>query len=268
MVCGHTYIFLNLTSFLSPQISSRLDHFNILYAATTTTTTIMNPNDFSSSSSSSPNSNNGVKYKGVRKRKWGKWVSEIRLPNSRERIWLGSYDTPEKAARAFDAALLCLRGRNAKFNFSDTPPPDSILGGRGRSLTPGEIQVAASRYANEHAQQAENTTTTTTTCPSSTSDGHGVVSTEAIDWSFLDVLDQEPARDQLHSGSDYNNMMICGMDNLHEDMQYMGMAVAPHHFHENEDIDQINDHEEENQNWNIEDGDYYSHHHQSFLWNF
>ncbi|KAG7587079.1 AP2/ERF domain [Arabidopsis thaliana x Arabidopsis arenosa] len=84
------------------------------------------------------------KYKGVRKRKWGKWVSEIRLPHSRERIWLGSYETPEKAARAFDAAQFCLRGGEANFNFPDNPP--SISG--GRSLTPPEIQEAAARFAN------------------------------------------------------------------------------------------------------------------------
>ncbi|KAK6944707.1 AP2/ERF domain [Dillenia turbinata] len=85
-----------------------------------------------------------IRYKGVRKRKWGKYVSEIRLPNSRERIWLGSYDTPEKAARAFDAALFCLRGHSAKFNFPDNPP--DIAG--GRKLTPSEIQLAACRFAN------------------------------------------------------------------------------------------------------------------------
>ncbi|CAA0221195.1 Ethylene-responsive transcription factor ERF017 [Arabidopsis thaliana] len=84
------------------------------------------------------------KYKGVRKRKWGKWVSEIRLPNSRERIWLGSYDTPEKAARAFDAALYCLRGNNAKFNFPDNPP---VISG-GRNLSRSEIREAAARFAN------------------------------------------------------------------------------------------------------------------------
>lgn len=84
------------------------------------------------------------RFKGVRKRKWGKWVSEIRLPNSRERIWLGSYDTAEKAARAFDAALFCLRGRSAKFNFPDNPP--EIAG--GTSLSPHEIQAAAARFAN------------------------------------------------------------------------------------------------------------------------
>ncbi|KAL7096128.1 hypothetical protein ACP275_10G064300 [Erythranthe tilingii] len=89
-------------------------------------------------------SSSSCKYKGVRKRKWGKYVSEIRLPNCRDRIWLGSYDTAEKAARAFDAALFCLRGKNAKFNFPENPPqiPD------GRSMTPAEIQVAAARFAN------------------------------------------------------------------------------------------------------------------------
>ncbi|CAK9159235.1 unnamed protein product [Ilex paraguariensis] len=92
------------------------------------------------------------KYKGVRKRKWGKYVSEIRLPNSRERIWLGSYDTPEKAARAFDAALFCLRGPTAQFNFPDNPP--DIVG--GRSLTPAEIQVAAARLANSEARISQS----------------------------------------------------------------------------------------------------------------
>ncbi|KAM7513077.1 hypothetical protein LguiB_011952 [Lonicera macranthoides] len=95
-------------------------------------------------SQSQAETSSGSKYKGVRKRKWGKYVSEIRLPNSRERIWLGSYDTPEKAARAFDAALFCLRGHSAKFNFPDNPP--DISG--GRSLSPPDIQAAAARFAN------------------------------------------------------------------------------------------------------------------------
>ncbi|KAK6774519.1 hypothetical protein RDI58_029758 [Solanum bulbocastanum] len=92
----------------------------------------------------SPSSSSSSLYRGVRKRKWGKWVSEIRLPNSRERIWLGSYDTPEKAAKAFDAALFCLRGKGANFNFPENPP--EIM--NGRSMTPSEIQSAAAQFAN------------------------------------------------------------------------------------------------------------------------
>lgn len=85
------------------------------------------------------------KYKGVRKRKWGKWVSEIRFPNSRKRMWLGSYDSAEKAAKAFDMALYCLRGPEANFNFPKNPP--EIVG--GRSLTPPEIRALAARLANQ-----------------------------------------------------------------------------------------------------------------------
>ncbi|PWA71016.1 AP2/ERF domain-containing protein [Artemisia annua] len=77
-------------------------------------------------------------------RKWGKWVSEIRLPKCRDRIWLGSYDTPEKAARAFDAALFCLRGSTANFNFPHQPP--HIPG--GTSLSRSQIQAVAASYAS------------------------------------------------------------------------------------------------------------------------
>ncbi|TMW83298.1 hypothetical protein EJD97_002198 [Solanum chilense] len=95
------------------------------------------------------NNNNGstsgdVCYVGVRMRAWGKWVSEIREPKKKSRIWLGTFATPEMAARAHDVAAMSIKGTSAILNF----PQFSHLLPRPVTCSPRDIQNAAVKAAH------------------------------------------------------------------------------------------------------------------------
>ncbi|KAE9606053.1 hypothetical protein Lal_00025145 [Lupinus albus] len=86
------------------------------------------------------------KFRGVRQRPWGRWAAEIRDPNRRKRIWLGTFDTAEEAATVYDKAAMKLKGSNAITNFPVPANENEVM----TQATAGEIQSVdvGSSYSN------------------------------------------------------------------------------------------------------------------------
>lgn len=161
------------------------------------------------------NNNNTNKFVGVRQRPSGRWVAEIKDTTQKIRMWLGTFETAEEAARAYDEAACLLRGSNTRTNFITHVSADSPLASRIRNLLNNKKEAkhqegfdsSPENSTTKTSTSSVTTTNSSTSCTSSTTtNSRGNTS---INSSSCGILQDSTTIDQLFDDAYKPDMSNC-----------------------------------------------------------
>ncbi|VAI51467.1 unnamed protein product [Triticum turgidum subsp. durum] len=171
------------------------------------------------------------KFVGVRQRPSGRWVAEIKDTTHKIRVWLGTFETAEEAARAYDEAACLLRGSNTRTNFATaapaaaSSPPDSPLASRIRTLlTHKKLKKSASPPPPRAPSQQPAVTIRLATAASNGSAGNNTSSTSSTISFAMSAsgaaAHHTPTPTSLSNHMTYHQWISHGSEQLHQHLEH------------------------------------------------
>ena len=156
-------------------------------------------------------------FRGVRRRgNAGRWVCEVRVPGRRGcRLWLGTFDAADAAARAHDAAMLAIAGPGACLNFADSA---WLLAVPASYASLPEVRRAVAEAVEEFQRrealpEEEDARSATSLTPSSPASGEDEASTDEDGEESSPAAEDSPFELDLFGG-------------LSSDLYYASLAQA------------------------------------------